>query len=93
MAFQVSVDLGLCPPEDLERLKQHQQARGYALTLPALADFPWKAETLLALMALDKKVADQKKTFVLARGIGASYVDKTVEDLTVINALNKFIKV
>jgi 3-dehydroquinate synthase len=93
MAFQLSVDLGQCPPQDLERLKQHQQARGYALTLPALADFQWNAENLLELMALDKKVADQKKTFVLARGIGASYLDKTVEDASIINALNKFIKV
>jgi 3-dehydroquinate synthase len=93
MAFQLSVDLGQCPSQDLERLKQHQHARGYALTLPTLANFPWQAETLVDLMALDKKVADQKKTFVLARGIGASYVDKTVEDASIINALNKFIKV
>ena len=93
MAFQLSVDLGHCPPQDLQRLKKHQQALGYAVTLPALADFPWQASALLDLMALDKKVADQKKTFILAKGIGAACLDKTLEDTSIISVLNRFIDV
>ena len=74
LAFALSVKLGLCPPEDAARVVAHLKAVG----LPsAISDIPGErpsAEVLLAAMAHDKKVKDDKLMFVLAHGIGNAFV-------------------
>ncbi|MBL8701279.1 MAG: 3-dehydroquinate synthase [Alphaproteobacteria bacterium] len=69
-AFDLSVRLGLCPPEDARRVRRHLAAAGLPTTLP---QSDWAADRLLALMAQDKK-ARGGLTFILARGIGKAFV-------------------
>jgi 3-dehydroquinate synthetase len=73
-AFRFSARLGLCPPAEAERVGQELAAIG----LPTrLADVPGGAGTpdeLLAAMYQDKKVKAGRLTFILARGIGRSFV-------------------
>jgi 3-dehydroquinate synthase len=73
-AFRFSARLGLCPPEEAERVG----AEFAAIGLPTrLADVPGGAGTpdeLLAAMYQDKKVKAGRLTFILARGIGRSFV-------------------
>lgn len=74
LAFKLSVKLGLCPPEDAERVIAHLKAVG---TPSAIADIPGErpaTEALLAAMSHDKKVKDGKLIFVLARRIGEAFV-------------------
>ena len=74
LAYQLSAKLGLCPQADVDRLITHLKAIG----LPtAVADVPGErpdTDFLIAAMAHDKKVKDGKLIFVLARGIGTSFV-------------------
>lgn len=70
MAFDLSAELGLCPPADAARVRAHVAATGLPVRLPPGA---WSVERLLSLMAQDKK-ARGGLTFILARGIGDAFV-------------------
>jgi 3-dehydroquinate synthase len=78
LAFRFSARLGLCPPADAERVAAHLAALG----LPTrLADAPGGCGTpaeLLDAMGQDKKVQAGRLTFILARGIGRSFVARDV---------------
>jgi len=74
LAFELSQRLGLCSQEAPSRVRAHLKAMG---TKVDLADIPGDlpdAAGLLALMGQDKKVVDGKLRFILARGIGQSFV-------------------
>ncbi|HEX8664012.1 MAG TPA: 3-dehydroquinate synthase [Beijerinckiaceae bacterium] len=79
LAFRFSVRLGLCPGQDASRVSGHIGAIG----LPTrLADVPGgcgDADSLLDAMRQDKKVKDGALTFILARGIGQSFIARGVE--------------
>ncbi len=79
MAFDLSVRLGLCPPEDAERVRRHFAALGLATRLRDVEGPNWSAERLLAHMASDKKVRGGRNAFVLVRGIGRAFVSLDVE--------------
>jgi 3-dehydroquinate synthase len=74
LAFRFSARLGLCQPADSERVEGHLRAVG----LPTrLADVPGgcgMVDELLEAMAQDKKVKAGSLTFILARGIGRSFI-------------------
>jgi 3-dehydroquinate synthase len=77
LAFAFSAERGLCPPEDAARVAAHLRSVG----LPAsLADCGITASgaALVAHMAHDKKREGGTLPFLLARGIGATYVDRSV---------------
>lgn len=78
MAFDLSVELGLCPATDLQRLKDHCQKTGLPTGLAGLTDSNWRAEKLVDHMKQDKKVDDGKITFVMARGIGQSFLTNDI---------------
>ena len=78
MAFRFSVRLGLCPPEDSERVSRTIAAAGLPSRLSDLADRP-RACALLARMAHDKKARSGRLTFILARGIGQAFVAEGVD--------------
>lgn len=79
MAFDFSVRLGLCPPADAERLRRHLAAVGLPTALSDVAGIEWTADSLLDHMRRDKKVRDGRMTFVLARGIGQSFISRDVD--------------
>jgi 3-dehydroquinate synthase len=74
LAFRFSAKLGLAPEDDAARVVAHLKAVG----LPTrIQDIPGKvgdADRLMDLMAQDKKVKAGRLTFILARGIGRSFV-------------------
>jgi 3-dehydroquinate synthase len=77
LAFGFSARKGLCSPEDATRVVAHLRSVG----LPAgLADAGISASgaTLVGHMLHDKKMATGRLPFILARGIGQSYVDRDV---------------
>lgn len=79
MAFDLSVDLGLCPQEDADRVRAHLKAVGLATDIAAIKQDGWTADKLIGHMAQDKKVKDGKVTFVMARGIGQSFLTGDVD--------------
>jgi shikimate kinase / 3-dehydroquinate synthase len=73
-AFRFSTRLGLCNGQDAARIEAHLKKVG----LPThIHDIPgWNADSsaILEAMAQDKKVKRGKLTFILARGIGESFI-------------------
>lgn len=87
LAFQLSTKLGLCPQSDTDRLLRHLKSLGLPSTI---ADIPGErpsSEALIAAMAHDKKVKDGKLIFVLARGIGETFVTGDVPVEAVLDVL------
>jgi 3-dehydroquinate synthase len=83
LAFEASAALGLCAPEERDRVAAHLAATGLKARL---ADVPGPlpdAEGLIELMAQDKKARDGRIAFVLARGIGRAFLAREA-DLAVV---------
>ena len=88
MAFALSADIGLSPATDTERLQAHFAAIGLPTLLPG--NRRWDPQRLIAHMAGDKKMKDGRVTFVLAKGIGASFLSRDVSPDQLIATLNRF---
>jgi len=73
LAFHLSVELGLCPPQDAVRVANHLQEVGFDTSIQA------DGAALLAHMANDKKVSEGRLPFVLTRGIGRAFVNHDVD--------------
>lgn len=80
MAFELSVKMDLCVQEDLERLKAHLTAHGLPINA---ANITTDADQLIRSMNQDKKVKNNKMTFILARGIGDAFITQEVEEASV----------
>ncbi len=83
MAFDLSVQMGLCTGQDARRLLTHMQDVGLWTRVAEIGDIDWDVNDLIARMSKDKKVADGKLTFILARGLGDTFItqDVAVDDL------------
>ncbi|OUD08186.1 3-dehydroquinate synthase [Marivivens niveibacter] len=78
LAFETSARLGLCSQEDPSRVRAHLRDIGMKTDVTDIpGDLP-DADALLDLMGQDKKVIDGKLRFILARGIGQSFVTSDV---------------
>jgi 3-dehydroquinate synthase len=78
LAFRFSAAQGLCPAADADRVTAHLAACDLPVTLRAAgADAP--GERLVAHMAHDKKMAGGRLPFLLARGIGRTFLAKDVD--------------
>ena len=77
LAFRFSAQQGLCSAQDAERVSAHLLSVGLPDGLAA-ARVNADGATLVRHMLHDKKMAGGTLPFVLARGIGQAYVDKSV---------------
>ncbi|MBY0431817.1 MAG: hypothetical protein K2Q10_11505 [Rhodospirillales bacterium] len=84
-ALRLSARLGLAPLAEAERLERHFAALG--LPVRPARDRVWDARVLLSHMASDKKVADGKVTFVVARGIGQAFLSDSIPPAEVLAVL------
>lgn len=87
MAFDLSVHLGLCLPQDAARVRDHFTAVGLPTKPPEIQGVVWDASVLLEYMAADKKVADGAINFILARGIGKAFIAKGIDAADVLAVL------
>ena len=78
LAFRFSVALGHCPPEDAERVRRHLAGAGLPTSLAEVPGGFGSPEAILDAMAQDKKVKAGRLTFILARGIGRSFIAEGV---------------
>jgi 3-dehydroquinate synthase len=77
LAFDVSVELGLCPRADADRVRRHLEGAG----LPTrLGDVPVDRPQLLPLMRTDKKNEGGALRLVLTRGIGEAFLSDGVPE-------------
>ncbi len=83
LAFEYSVQLGLCAPAAAARVKAHLQAAHLPVQIKDVAP-DITADQIVAFMMQDKKIEQGKLTLILVRGIGQAFVakDTSVDDLT-----------
>ncbi|WP_422058330.1 3-dehydroquinate synthase [Sphingomonas sp.] len=78
LAFAYSARRGLCPVQDAERVAAHLRAMEMPHDL-ASAGITASGATLVGHMLHDKKMDAGTLPFLLARGIGQTYLDKQVD--------------
>jgi shikimate kinase / 3-dehydroquinate synthase len=82
-AFRFSRDLGLCSGQDATRVEAHLKAVGLPTRMRDIPGFDSRPADVLAAMRQDKKVERGRLTFILARGIGESFVARDLEEASV----------
>jgi 3-dehydroquinate synthase len=78
-AFEFSARLGLLPQAEAERAIRHIAAVGLPTHIRDVPAVKTDADALMQLIGQDKKVKRGKLTFILVRGIGASFVANDVD--------------
>jgi 3-dehydroquinate synthase len=78
-AFRFSAKLGLCAPVEAVRMAAHLSAVGLPTEVATIPGGVGDVDALMNAIAQDKKVARGKLTFILARGIGESFIAKDVD--------------
>ena len=79
LAFGFSAKRGLLPAPDAERVERHLASVGLPTQVASIPGGAPGAERLMELISQDKKVKRGKLTFILARGIGASFIAPDVD--------------
>jgi 3-dehydroquinate synthase len=79
LAFETSMRLGLCSQEAPSRVRKHLKEMGMKADLSDIIGELPDENVLIDLMGQDKKVLDGKLTFIMARGIGDTFVSHNVE--------------
>jgi len=92
MAFDLSLQLGLCSKEEAMRIKQHYAAVGLPTKLADIPGINWNANTLLKHMQSDKKAVNGRVNFILTKGIGKSFITDDVDMKDVGNIIEKSIQ-
>ena len=80
LAFRFSRALGHCAGQDVVRVERHLQAAGLPTRIQDISGLDASPETMLEAMRQDKKVERGRLTFILARGVGESFVAKDVPE-------------
>jgi 3-dehydroquinate synthase len=79
LAFAFSVKRGLLPAAEAERVERHLAQVGLPTNVSFIAGGVPGTDRLMDLIAQDKKVKHGKLTFILARGVGASFIAPDVD--------------
>ena len=83
LAADLSAELGMIGPDDAARVSSHLAAVGLPTRLQDIAGFSQEglgnANSLMALMAQDKKVKRGRLTFILLKALGQAVIASDVE--------------
>ncbi len=90
LAMQFSEYMGICPKGRAERLEKLLRSRGMKTRVNELGK-KISVKQMISYMYQDKKVSDNKLTFILANDIGKCFVKKDVDAEMLKNFLNEVI--
>jgi 3-dehydroquinate synthase len=79
LAFAFSARRGLCSPAVAERVARHLAAVGLPTRIAEVPGEQPDADRLIELIGQDKKVKRGRLTFILARGIGESFIAPDID--------------
>jgi 3-dehydroquinate synthase len=79
LAFRFSAERGLMPATEVERVERHLAAVGLPIDISSAPGGVPGPDRLMELIAQDKKVKRGNLTFILARGIGASFITPDID--------------
>jgi shikimate kinase/3-dehydroquinate synthase len=86
-ALRFSAYLGYCASDDAARVEAHLKSVGLPSRIRNISNWNFTAEQILDAMYQDKKVERGALTFILARGIGQSFIAKGVSGEMVLSFL------
>lgn len=86
LAFETSMRLGFCAQEVPSRVREHFRMMEQKFELADIKGSLPNADRLLELMGQDKKVKAGKIAFILAKGIGNSFISRDV-DIAVVRSV------
>lgn len=89
LAFRMSVRLGLCPAEDLARMRAHLAGADLPVDPPGANASQARRDGLVERMRRDKKAEAGHIVLVLARGIGRAFIHRDVEEETLAALLDE----
>ncbi len=89
LAFEFSVELGLCNSQDALRVKRHLQLLSLPTMLSDMNDVDLTIDGLMQAINQDKKVKRGKLTFILTKAIGKSFIEHNVNPDRLIEFLRK----
>lgn len=78
LAFRFSKMLGHAGGQDVVRVERHLQSMNMPMRIQDIPGADFSAEAIVDAMMQDKKVSRGSLTFILARGIGGSFIAKGV---------------
>ncbi|MCC2109697.1 MAG: 3-dehydroquinate synthase [Hyphomicrobiales bacterium] len=78
-AYRFSAQRGLCAGQDAERVAGHLRTVGLPTRISDISGWDAGPDAILDAMYQDKKVQQGSLTFILARGIGQSFIARGVE--------------
>jgi len=79
-AFRFSRELGLCSGQDAVRVENHLKGVGLPTRIAEIPGLEADAQAILTAMRQDKKVERGRLIFILAKGVGESFVAKDVSE-------------
>jgi shikimate kinase/3-dehydroquinate synthase len=82
-AFRFSRALGYCNGQEAMRVENHLRAVGLPTHIHEIPGLEAEPEAILAAMRQDKKVERGRLTFILAKGIGESFIARNVDEARV----------
>jgi 3-dehydroquinate synthase len=88
LAFRFSAESGICPKSDADRVAGHIAACGLPTHL-AEVGLAASAGRLVKRMAGDKKNMDGRLALILARGIGAAFLEVNVDSRRLVDFLDR----
>ena len=88
-AFRFSERLKLCAPGTSERVAKHLKSIGLPVHASQIAGELPPPATLVEIMRQDKKAQGGKLTFILARGIGETFIARDVPEHDVLDFLTE----
>ncbi|MEO1608219.1 MAG: 3-dehydroquinate synthase [Pseudomonadota bacterium] len=92
LAFQLSEEVGFCPPQTAARVIGHLKRAGLPTSITEIETAaPADAATLVRLMGQDKKVRDGQLTFIMAHDIGRAFVTRELSSEKVQDFLTRHI--
>jgi 3-dehydroquinate synthase len=89
LAHGFSARLGLAPSQDTGRIAAHLKSAGLPTRLEDVRGGLPPTADLMAAIAQDKKVVRGALTFILTRGIGKAFIERTVDAAEVAAFLNE----
>jgi 3-dehydroquinate synthase len=92
LAFSLSHDLGHCTEKAVKKVREHVSKIGLPCHFNKIAGHNLNADRLLSHISQDKKIVDEKLTFILVRGIGEAFISQDVPDNKLRDFLEKMVQ-
>lgn len=88
LALQLSLKLGYCQQNDLDKVSKHFEYFKIKTQINQI-EHNWQKDNIIKNMYSDKKVLNNHLIFILLNGIGKSFISRNIDDKIISNFINE----